>query len=246
MFGGGSLFTDTESLWACVLWGFHGLVAYLFGRPIMLAFQGIGPFRTRLGEGIARWLIRKSVYISVRDSLSYSRISSWPKNTKVIQSFDPVFSLIEADKIGVRTNILIVIPRMNSSQSFLNKFIELYNRQSWDKIIILRFEPSHPGEQSITREILAAMPSTQRSSVRDITDYTSLLSSMEGASCVLTHRYHGAIAALALGLDLHVVSQGEGDKLSALSQVLTTPLPELRARCNEGERTLCEALMQLS
>ena len=43
IFGGGSLFTDIESVWACVIWRAYALLASWCKVPVMLAFQGAGP-----------------------------------------------------------------------------------------------------------------------------------------------------------------------------------------------------------
>ena len=85
VFGGGSLFTDSESLFACFLWGMHACVARFFHRPVFLASQGIGPFRTRLGEGIARSVALRSAFLSVRDTASMARVETWGLNKKCIQ-----------------------------------------------------------------------------------------------------------------------------------------------------------------
>jgi len=41
VFGGGTLFTDGESIRACMLWWWHAFIAHVFGQPILLADQGI-------------------------------------------------------------------------------------------------------------------------------------------------------------------------------------------------------------
>ena len=41
VFGGGSLFTDIESPLACILWWLHVRAARFFGKPVLLAFQGV-------------------------------------------------------------------------------------------------------------------------------------------------------------------------------------------------------------
>ena len=102
VFGGGSLFTDAESVFAVALWWLHAQCAFFFRKPVHLAFQGIGPFRTRLGERLSRSVCRKSATISVRDLQSYNRVGEWGLSRKCIQSFDPVISLIESQKnIGI-------------------------------------------------------------------------------------------------------------------------------------------------
>lgn len=118
VFGGGSLFTDIESAVAPLLWWWYVVVAAFLRRPVFLAFQGIGPFRTRVGEWCARWVVRRAVFLSVRDVLSLRRIERWGLHKKCILSFDPVFLHVYACKAGIRSNKLLIIPRSHSSLEF--------------------------------------------------------------------------------------------------------------------------------
>jgi len=86
VFGGGTLFTDVESVYACVLWWWHAFIARLFGKQVHLAFQGIGPFRTSLGERLARSVVASAATVSVRDLHSFERVKHWRMNKKIILS----------------------------------------------------------------------------------------------------------------------------------------------------------------
>ena len=140
VFGGGSLWTDMESLSACFIWSVHAWFAWFLRKPYFLAFQGIGPFRTKTGERLAQWVVRHAAFISVRDQASFERLSGacpapsfspvhglhqnrifapatreragWKKHTKVIQSFDPSIVLLEAKNTESRIkNLLVFIPK---------------------------------------------------------------------------------------------------------------------------------------
>src|SRR5581483_9882466 len=97
------------------LWGLHAKVAKLFRKPVYFAFQGIGPFKTKKGEKWARKTLQKATFISVRDADSFDRVKKIvgkKRNTKIVQSFDPVFVLLEEEKYYNRiTNVLSIIPR---------------------------------------------------------------------------------------------------------------------------------------
>jgi polysaccharide pyruvyl transferase WcaK-like protein len=60
------------------------------------------------------------------------------------------------------------------------------------------------------------------------------------SSFVLTQRYHGALAALALGIPFEAVAQGEGDKLADLQKPHS--VEEWKTRIADGERELRLAL----
>ncbi len=119
--GGGSLFTDAESAAAPLLWFGHVALAVFFRKPVFLAFQGMGPFRTWICDRCARWAARNAVLISVRDALSFRRVEHWSLNKKCILSFDPVFTLVDASKTCISSNKLLIIPRSNSSREFWRK-----------------------------------------------------------------------------------------------------------------------------
>lgn len=74
-----------------------------------------------------------------------------------------------------------------------------------------------------------------------------LIEEVSQASHVLTERFHGGIAALALGVPLTIISQGEGDKLSQLQPYADrkTPAHDLHALVARGESALRGVLMQL-
>jgi len=119
VFGGGSLFTDTESVKACFLWGWHAWMARVFHKPIILAFQGIGPFRTKMGEGVARRVVQWASFVSVRDDASFVRVRSLGKDTKIVQSWDPAILLMDEEKMPREPkNVFTVIPRGNIGEDF--------------------------------------------------------------------------------------------------------------------------------
>lgn len=242
VFGGGSLFTDVESSYACVLWGMHVLAARLLGKPVLLAFQGIGPFRTRFGEGIARRCAAVAVHISVRDSLSADRVHSWGLSSKCIQTSDPVFSLLEKKKISRNPkNVFIIIPRHNSQESFGIRAAELVLEQNTPVVHCVTMQPDSQEEQSVLKNISAHVAGC--AATRNATTLDSLMESLHDASFVLTQRYHGALAALAMRIPMEIVPQGKGDKLSTLIGAD----PEALSRAvRTGEDALRSALERLS
>lgn len=210
VFGGGSLFTDSESVKAPILWGWHALIAWTFRKPFYLAFQGVGPFRTRLGEWWCRWVVRHARFVSVRDRDSYERVKKWRGD--VVLSFDPVF--LEATK--ATKDVLLVIPRNNSDASFCERAREIYEHRTFNSVKICSLQPSDPHEQAVCRKLETLFhPYT---SIR-VYGYSDLVREVGSASFVLSQRYHGALAALAAGVPFEVMPQVPGDKLSSLISV---------------------------
>ncbi|MDA0376197.1 MAG: polysaccharide pyruvyl transferase family protein [bacterium] len=218
VFGGGSLFTDTESVYACCIWWVHAQLAFLLKKPVHLAFQGIGPFRTRLGTYLTSEVCRKSASISVRDSLSYNRVGELVMGKKCVQSFDPVFSLIESQKIDVCTkNILVVIPRKNSSDNLTMAVQELIKSMSPEQVKVLSMQPDKKSESDYCQMLAKTIGTSSR--VIKVRTLNNLILEISSAGFVISERYHGALAALALGKEVKIISQCDGDKLSTLSQI---------------------------
>jgi polysaccharide pyruvyl transferase WcaK-like protein len=232
VFGGGSLFTDTESVFACILWWWHAFVAFLLGKHILLAYQGIGPFQTSLGERLTRWVVKRAAFVSVRDEQSFARVQAWELSTKVVLSFDPVFSLLQAMKSeNSAQNIFIAIPRRNSGNAFRGAFQKHVAERSWNAVWVLSLQPDSSAEQRLCEELAEA----SEGSIVPIRSLEELAAQMNQASFVLSERYHGALAAIALGKEFEVIPQQEGDKLSSLRNVSTA---ELQRRLEEGTAAL--------
>lgn len=216
VFGGGSLFTDIESVFACVLWWIHSLPARVLGKPIHLAFQGVGPWKTRVGEWLTASVLQSSTTISVRDSASKTRAETLCKNKKIVQTSDPVICLIEKEKVHIRTeNVLILIPRKNSSENFTNKAQKIVKSTQWDAIRVISMEPENTSEKGFVKSLSEALDSPL--TVHAVRTLPELLSYIISAKTVLSERYHGALAALVLGKQVEIVVQRDGDKLSQLS-----------------------------
>lgn len=247
IFGGGTLFTDIESVRAPLLWWWHAFICRFLRKPFFLAYQGIGPFRTRVcptsrsalrgaGEWCARWVIAHAAFISVRDQASFERVKLWRKNTNVIQTADPVFSLLVAQKReGGSQKLLVIIPRNNSPFSFRERAMQLQNSGTWSAIHILSLQPDDPKEQQACKDLAAQL----HGSVIPVRTTEDLASEVCAAAFVLSQRFHGALAALALGVPFETMSQGEGDKLSSISAM---PSAAAAALVSEGERQLRSVL----
>lgn len=235
VFGGGSLFTDAESAYACFLWWIHVQCTRLCGKPVLLAFQGIGPFRTRVGEWFARSAVRSASFLSVRDALSAARMESWEKNTKIIQSFDPVYLLLYRENSYDRSKkVFTIIPRENAPDTFIDQAV--FAAEKYDEISIFLLCPESAPENAIADQIKNRLDG-KSVTVIPIHDVTTLGDEIGKSSSVFTARYHGAIAALACGVPFTASVQADGDKLASL-EGLSGRREELAEMVRSGEREL--------
>jgi len=216
VFGGGTLFTDIESVYACVLWWWHAFIARLMKKPVLLAFQGIGPFRSKLGLRLAKWTVRNSVHLSVRDSASFERVKSWGMNKDIVQSFDPVYVVFSNSKVDVtESSTIVLIPRQNSGETFLIEACRVIQEHQGDPVRIVLMQPDH--EKFIVERITSLAHG--RSEVVAVKSVEQLLRAISDALLVVAERYHGALAAIALGVPLVVCPLDSGDKLDVLQEL---------------------------
>lgn len=208
IFGGGSLFTDTESISACFQWALYALVARLTRTPIVLAFQGVGPFSSHLAQALSSWVFRSAAFISVRDEASLNRVAAMGVSVSPHLTRDPAFLHFSEEK-GSGGSSLIIIPRKNSSQAFVDAVEKRLAAPSGD-IRVLQMEPG--SEEDAQTERIASLIQkpvvvVRPKSVREFLDATT------DAGFILTQRYHGAVAAFARDIPFEAVPQKVGDKL---------------------------------
>lgn len=243
VFGGGTLFTDAESVRACVLWCVHALAAQMFRVPRLFCVQGIGPFRSRFARWLTRRAFRGAAFVSVRDPESERRAAELGLSTDVVRAFDPVFTLFEAKKSSSRAQeVLVIIPRLNSGEAF--DAAVRSGAKEGTRARILSFQPDEPAEHAVCARLQGIVPGAEVQEVRTVADACSALSD---ARLVVTHRYHGGIAALGLGIPTVIVRQAAGDKLDVLAAAAADPVAQeqFRALIRRGEDALHAVLARL-
>ncbi len=239
VFGGGSLFTDVESVYACILWWLHARVARFFGKPVHLGFQGIGPFRTRVGERFARSACAAAASLSVRDARSATVVHSWNLNTQCVQTFDPVFLLMHRGNHADRSKkVFTIIPRRNSGDPLRLTAQELLKNHSSDPVRILCLQYGDPDERRFAEKLAREF----HAHIQEVKTLDQLIDQVSRSSFVVAERYHGALAALALGVPFRVVSQASGDKLSSLLGLGDADVSRLIALVEAGNASLRGAL----
>lgn len=248
VFGGGSLFTDVELVYACFLWFLHGMTAVACHKPLILTFQGVGPFKQPLGERLAKWVFRHAAFVSVRDAASMKRVETFGLSIKIIQTFDPVFSIMVKQKPTHQSkNVCTIIPRANSSEALMQAAISVLRIQPYiHHVRILLMQPENAGEQGIARRLERelGLPAT----IVPVRTLSDLMKGVEDSLIVVTQRFHGGLAAVALGIDVKIVTQGAGDKLAELRALVMSgfDVAIASALIQDGEQALRETLYHVT
>ena len=224
VFGGGTLFTDTESRWAGFIWWVHTFWCYALGIPYILAFQGFGPFKPGLGMWFAKWAVKKAALVIVRDEESHQRIKHWKVKTKILETVDPVVwqvcQVAQQNELTSTDGHLVIIPRHNSTDSFNDALADVF-KQDWQQITIVSMEPNNQTELIVCQQIALQCPGeVQLTSVATLQELIEIIATAEH---VVSQRLHGAITAIGLGCSVDVVPQRNGDKLDALAQLALEP-----------------------
>jgi polysaccharide pyruvyl transferase CsaB len=238
VFGGGSLFTDVESWRACWIWWLHVTAARVCGCRILLVFQGIGP----LQGSVARWLtasaLRQARHVSVRDEPS-AVLALALGARDVVQTVDPVLALLPQTSAPQPDGPLVLIPRHNVTPAFLAACHQA--AQFGGPVHVVSLQPDDEQEEIVTRALVAAVPGATCVPVRTLQE---LVAAIMPARQVVTQRFHGALAALALDKPLVIVPQGGGDKLSNLRDIAEGRVPRttLYDRLEMGRLAFRQAL----
>jgi polysaccharide pyruvyl transferase WcaK-like protein len=237
VFGGGSLLSDAESSYACVLWWWHALVARLLGKPVILAFQGVGPLSARLSRWYARQTIESAAFISVRDAESLACVREW-SGVQPLLTADPVIATLHGHTCQPGTcRTLAVIPRANSAPALFQAVREYMDTHQDVAIQIFSLQPHSASEKRSLQILLRSWPQAGLHPVRSMQALSALLST---CAHLITDRYHGALAGIAVGIPLTIVPQRPGDKLDALRTAIASGAGkrELLQRAEEGEEKL--------
>ena len=88
--GGGSLLQDVTSLKSLLYYLFIIFAGLFFGKKVIIFAQGIGPINTPLGKFLTSLLLKRCLYVSVRDEKSFELLKKWGINAELL--CDPIFS----------------------------------------------------------------------------------------------------------------------------------------------------------
>lgn len=216
VFGGGTLYTDVESLRAVLLWWVYAMVGWLFRKPLVFAFQGVGPFRTRLGRVLSVNALRKAAFLSVRDDLSLARVREMRLRVPIHPSFDPVILLLkDVPPPAHIEGLLGIILRKNSPVAFADEAEAL--AKQWKSVTIILYEPDTPSERVWAKKLQERIPGATVQNVRTLDDAVRVVGA---CSAVLSMRLHGSIVAHALGVQVITRSQASGDKHAAFEKLI--------------------------
>lgn len=190
LLGGGGLFQDSTSVRSCMYyWGVIRLACLAGARPWMFG-QSVGPFRTGLGEFLARNAIGKCMVRAVRDEGSKKLLTGWGYD--MYQTPDPVIYLgtgQPAVSPPEEDGYILVNVRPwkgDLPHTLLRKVEE--SGKVWK--YPCRFVALCGDDEAFLREIISGYPSLQGIPVKRLYSFSDALELWKGARGAVGMRLH--------------------------------------------------------
>lgn len=133
--GGGSLLQDVTSLKSLFYYLLIIMTALLFDKKVFIFAQGFTPFRTKIGEFLTKFVLRRCTSITVRDVNSWKMLAGWNIPAELVA--DPVFG-IEIPEKKEKHGVGIQLRGCEGlTDEFLNKLADGIKRRFGDEEVTL-------------------------------------------------------------------------------------------------------------
>lgn len=199
--GGGSLLqnvTSTKSLW------FYGSVirfAHLMRKEVIIFAQGIGPIKGWWSTRLAKDIIKKSKYVSVRDEKSLELLKKWKINHANLVC-DPLYSLeVEqperTKKIGIQLRKFETL----TDELFDNIVSQIKNRY-YDReieLLSLQDEMDVGISQVFYNKLKKVDPKIKVKIVKGLSN-SQIIERISQYDCMIGMRYHACLVAVKYGV----------------------------------------------
>ena len=209
--GGGSLLQDVTSKRSLLYYLFIIYLAKLFGKPVMLYAQGVGPINSVLMRRVTGWVLKKVDLISVRDADSAKLLLSLglPKE-KIHITADAVFMLPKAQlqdgkillkRSGFEANAKIVGVAVRSwkEDKFIGALVDALDALASEgsKILLIPFQ--NPIDVAVAQKVSRALRHPAK--ILDKVNGTEeILSVMGNLDLLIGMRLHSLICAAVMGV----------------------------------------------
>jgi len=240
--GGGSLLQDATSLKSLLYYLFIIFAGLIFGKKVIIFAQGIGPINTPIGKFLTGFLLKKCVYVSVRDVKSFELLKKWGVNTELL--CDPIFSA-EVPEIE-KTNTLAIQLRdwKNMNEDFIDRLAHLVvNNFSDMDIDIYSFQDSIDLEvcQKFEKAVKLLNSDIKTKIFTGLTDEETI-QNLARAKYMIAMRFHALIVGLISGVK--VLGINYDIKVEKLSNEFGFPLFELNKDFGSEIKQLCNQDLQ--
>ena len=219
--GGGSLLQDVTSRRSIFYYLGVMMLAELFGKPVMLYGQGIGPIRAKFARWLTALLCRRAAAVAVRDEQSVAELTGFGVDPeRIFLTADPVMGMHpvdrEAGRVILRAHGLrqgkpvlgLSVREWPGSVSFKKEFARVadsFIREYDAHAVFLPLQ--HPGDLIVSHEIAELMEEKANASVLSqrysIAEVFSLVGNMD---VLLGIRLHALIFGVIMQIPVLGVS----------------------------------------
>lgn len=201
--GGGSLLQDVTSINSLIYYLAVLIMAWCFRKKIIIFAQGIGPINNTFFRKITFFILKKAVYISVRDEKSLDLLlKNNIKNPELC--FDPVWNIdinnnVNSSGIGIQLRKFSFIDdfflqklALNINKYYSNKKIYLLSLQnSLDLAVCNKF-----------KSVLLNINNNLNVSVIQNTSTDSIIGKISSLESIIAMRYHACLIAIKANINV--------------------------------------------
>ena len=139
--GGGSLLQDRTSLRSLFYYLLIIMTALLFNKKVFIFAQGFTPFRTKIGEFLTKFVLRRCTLITVRDVNSWKMLAGWNIPAEIVA--DPFFG-IEIPEVREKHGIGVQLRGCAGlTDEFLDRLAkEIKNRFGDEEVCLISLQDS--------------------------------------------------------------------------------------------------------
>ncbi len=189
--GGGGLFGNL-TFQANFIWGIQAIMAYRYGKPVVMIGQSIGRIKGFFQRRMVRYLFNKASFIGVRDQQSRNRLKRLKVRRKILVSPDLALYNHNGKNVNTLHHISVCLREISNLpvafhrniSSFLDWIISKHN---WE-VTLINFQ--EPDDRRINEKILEKMQHANK------VIYPGTIDQFYSSKIILGMRLHSIITAI--------------------------------------------------
>lgn len=246
--GGGSLLQDVTSLNSLIYYLMLIFTAVILKKQVYIFAQGIGPINTFIGKALAKFILKKTTLITVRDCKSKEFLKNIGINA--IQTADPVWNieesspnsnLINKEKINIGIQLrswhLLDTEKINSiAQSIIDNFS---SERYQINIISLQDVKDLAISQELFNTIKAQSPDINVNLISELT-ISSTLEVINSLDYLIAMRLHAVLVAIKYNTPTIAISYDP--KVEILASECDIPVIDIKKLSQNNLNSLITAI----
>jgi len=199
--GGGGLFGGLKKR-ANVIWGIQAMMAYFYGKPVVMYGQSIGRLKGWSEKFIVKKLFKKAETIILRDQRSKDRLILSGVSKEKIHVFPDLAFRFKTENLGAEKQKKIIValremkgltPKFKESiAGFLNWLI---NENKW-RVVFVTFQKGIGSDNPLHEEVRAMIVDKPYVEIINEQNIDKILQNFASAEMILGMRLHAIISAI--------------------------------------------------